>query len=339
MIFDIQRFCTHDGDGIRTIVFFKGCPLRCTWCENPESQITQPELLFDPRHCIGCASCLAPDGRGLMHRDTNGRIMVARTIPAGSEAIPGPASIPDEAALIATAGLCPSLAIRVAGRKMSSREIIAEVLKDEVFFGNSEGGVTFSGGEPLLQPGLLLELATALIRLGLDCAVETCLATGAGTLEPFLDLPLTWLVDLKHTDARVFREGTGGDLSVVLANMERLADSGATLVFRVPVVPGFNDNDQAMSAILAYAGKLSRRAARHAARAGVQPAGAVSGPGRSTGAKPRLDLLPYHELAAGKYTALGRPYPFARGLSVSRSFLEHHAKAGAALGLEIAIGG
>jgi pyruvate formate lyase activating enzyme len=231
----------------------------------------------------------------------------------------------------ATAGICPSLAIRVAGRKMSAGEIIAEVMKDEIFFMNSGGGVTFSGGEALLQAELLLELVGTLSGLGLDCAIETCLAVGPGTLEPFLELPLTWLVDLKHTDAQVFRKGTGGDLSVVMANMERIADSSAKMVFRVPVIPGFNDNDQAMKDILVYAAKLARRSQSMQKLAGRQHG--------CTGAKPHLHLLPYHDLATGKYAALGRPYPYALGLSVSRAFLDHHAKAGADLGLEITIGG
>jgi pyruvate formate lyase activating enzyme len=319
MIFDIQRFSTHDGNGIRTIVFFKGCPLRCRWCENPESQATQPELLFDPRHCINCASCLRPEAQGLMQRDQNGRITTAR-----SRTLAGTAASIDAAALETVTGLCPSLAIRMTGRKMSSHEIIAEVLKDEIFFRNSGGGVTFSGGEPLLQPGLLLELATTLINQGLDCAIESCLAVGADNLAPFLDLPLTWLVDLKHTDAGVFREGTGGDLSLVLANMERLAGHGARLVFRVPVIPGFNDNDQALGAIVAYAAELSGKA------------GLGSGPSRP---EARLDLLPYHEFAAGKYAALGRPYPYPQGLSVSRALLEHYARVGMERGLTTTIGG
>jgi pyruvate formate lyase activating enzyme len=230
----------------------------------------------------------------------------------------------DEAVLDDVAGLCPSLAIRVAGRKMSAHEIIAEVLKDEIFFRNSGGGVTFSGGEPLLQPELLLELATSFISQGLDCAIETCLAVGADNLEPFLDLPLTWLVDLKHTDAKAFREGTGGELSMIQANMERLAGRGAKLVFRVPVIPGFNDNDQALNAIVAYAAELSRMA-----RLGSDPSRPEA----------RLDLLPYHDFATGKYAALGRPYPYPQGLSVSRSLLEHYARVGMELGLTTTIGG
>jgi pyruvate formate lyase activating enzyme len=259
-----------------------------------------------------------------MHRDQSGRIAVMKSYHAGGMATPGPVPAFDEAVLNAAAGLCPSLAIRVAGRKMSAHEIMTEVLKDEIFFRNSGGGVTFSGGEPLLQPELLLELATSFISQGLDCAIETCLAVGAGNLEPFLDLPLTWLVDLKHTDAKVFREGTGGDLSIILANMERLAGCGAKLVFRVPVIPGFNDNDQALDAIIAYAAELAGKAVL------------VSGTDRP---EARLDLLPYHEFAAGKYAALGRPYPYPLGLSVSRALLEHYARVGMERGLTTTIGG
>lgn len=325
-IFNIQRFSTHDGDGIRTIVFFKGCSLRCLWCENPESQALQPELLFDPRHCIDCSSCLQPEACGLMHRDQTGRIAVARPL-----AIAGSSAAVDGAAMDTVAGLCPSLAVRVTGRVMSAEEIVTEVMKDALFFSTSGGGVTFSGGEPLMQPQLLLELVTAFTGLGLDCAVETSLAVGSGVLDPFLDFPLTWLVDLKHTDARVFREGTGGDLSVVMANMECLAASGAKMVFRVPVIPGFNDNDQALRDIMKYAAELAMKAGSQQAKSGRQPG--VAAP------RPRLDLLPYHELATGKYAALGRPYPYPQGLSVSRALLEHHARTGMELGLATTIGG
>lgn len=254
-----------------------------------------------------------------MHRDQTGKIAAVRRMP-----MVVPAVAVDSVVLEAAAGLCPSLAIRVAGRIMSVKEIIKVVMKDEIFFSNSGGGVTFSGGEPLLQPELLLELATTFIGLGLDCAIESCLAVGADNLEPFLDLPLTWLVDLKHTDTLLFREGTGGDLSIVLANMERLARRGAKLVFRVPVIPGFNDNDQALDAIVAHAADLSRLA-------GLGP-----GPSRPQAC---LDLLPYHDFASGKYAALGRPYPYPQGLSVSRILLEHYARVGIERGLATTIGG
>jgi pyruvate formate lyase activating enzyme len=308
MIFDIQRFSTHDGAGIRTIVFLKGCPLRCAWCENPESQETGPELLFDPKHCIDCASCLRPEADAYMHRNESGSISaVHRGLGIRTESA-GPAAL---------AELCPSRAIRVAGRLVSAEEIIAEVMKDEAFFRKSGGGVTFSGGEPLMQPVLLRELLGAFAERGVDCAVESCLAIGRGILESILPFRPTWLVDLKHTDAGIFCEGTGGDLAEVMANFTLLAESGARIVFRVPVIPGFNDDDASMHGIMEFAASLPR----------------------PSGGKPRMDLLPYHDLAAGKYAALGRPYPYPRSLAVTQSWLRRQAEAGRALGMEIAIGG
>jgi len=305
VFFDIQRFSTHDGAGIRSIVFFKGCPLRCAWCENPESQHAEPELLFDQKRCIDCGACLRPEAGGFMHRDDSGRIAARTHLAPGSV----PPAVPAE--------LCPSLAIRVAGREASAQEIIDEVLKDEVFFRKSGGGVTFSGGEPLLQGALLEELVAAFTGRGIDCAVESCLAVSPAALEKLPAYPITWLADLKHTDAAPFREGTGGDLAPVLANLTRLAAGGAAVVLRVPVVPGFNDDEASLRRILEFAAALPHPA-----------------PG-----KPRLDLLPYHDLAAGKYAALGRPYPYPHGLSVSRPFLRRMAEAGRALGLDITIGG
>jgi pyruvate formate lyase activating enzyme len=308
MVFDIQRFSTHDGEGIRTIVFFKGCPLRCAWCENPESQLEVSELLFDPKHCIDCASCLEPAAGGLMHRSPSGGIVPVRGADAGNKA---------DDTLYNLAELCPSRAIRVAGRRMSLREILGQVMKDEAFFRKSGGGVTFSGGEPLLQWELVLQLSRELSSRGVDCAVETCLAFGGEALEALLGQDLTWLVDLKHTDAKAFLEGTGGDLLPVMANLGRLAASGAKIVYRVPVIPGFNDDDASMGSIMEYAAALPRD------------------PTHTT----RMDLLPYHDLAAGKYAALGRHYPYHRGLSIPPAFLRRHAEAGAALGLEVSIGG
>ncbi len=305
VVFDIQRFSTHDGEGIRSIVFFKGCPLRCAWCENPESQLESPELLFDPKHCIDCGACLRPEAGGLMHRGSTGRIAPTRI------------ATTDASALDRLAGLCPSLAIRIAGRAMSSGEIIDEVMKDEAFFRKSGGGVTFSGGEPLLHAGIVLELVRGLSGRGVDCAVETCLAVGGEALDALLGQGLTWLVDLKHTDAKAFREGTGGELSPALANLETLSRSGARIVLRVPVIPGFNDDDRSMRSIIEYAAALPWHPTRPR----------------------RMDLLPYHDLAAGKYAALGRRYPYQRGLSIAPAFLRRHAEAGAALGLEISIGG
>lgn len=224
-------------------------------------------------------------------------------------------SRPAVAALVET---CPSLALRIAGKAASTESLVDELLRDEAFFRSSGGGVTISGGEPLTQPGLALEVARACIARGISVAIETCLAVGEVGIEAFLRLPLLWLADLKHVDGQRFREGTGGELGPVLANLERLAASGADLTLRVPVVPGFNADDASMAAILAYAASL--------------PRGNIASPRR-------LDLLPYHELAAGKYRMLGRDYPLPRGLAVPEAELQRWAEEGRSLGLEVSLGG
>ena len=303
MIFDVQRFSTHDGPGIRTVVFFKGCPLACPWCENPESQSFLPELLYKPSTCIDCGSCLDPALGAALSLGSGSGVVVDRRALAG----PG----------YATA--CPALALRLAGRNASAAEILAEVRRDEAYFRRSGGGVTFSGGEPLAQIELLRELAKGAVDAGIETAVETCLAARWADIESLVGLIGLWLVDLKHTDPTSFEEATGGDASLVLGNIEALARAGARIRLRVPVIPGFNDDEASMLGILSFAAGL---------------------PGGPAGAHRRaLDLLPYHDLAAGKYAALGRSYPYAAGARVDASCMEAYAELGRSLGLDITVGG
>jgi pyruvate formate lyase activating enzyme len=320
-VFDVQRFSTHDGPGIRTVLFFKGCSLRCAWCENPESQSFDPELLHNPARCVGCGSCLDPIFGGIMQRDESGRVEVAHR---GAESRGAGRGREPSSALAAT---CPALALRIAGRRVETGDILAELMNDEAFFRGSGGGVTLSGGEPLAQADFALEVATALVGRGIGVAVESCLAVSRPAVEAMAALPIIWLVDLKHVDAAVFRAGTGGALERVLANLEYLAESGANLNLRVPVVPGFNADDDSLRVILDYAASLPG-------------GGSDSLSGRASGGRGRrLDLLPYHELAMGKYAQLGRSYPYPRGLAVDKAVLRRAAERGAALGLDMTIGG
>jgi pyruvate formate lyase activating enzyme len=305
MIFDIQRFSTHDGPGIRTVVFLKGCPLACAWCENPESQSFRPELLYTRSRCISCGTCLEAAHGGALRPDPSGGILIDRGVepPAGLGAV------------------CPSLALRIAGREATVPEIMAEVLKDRSFFDKSGGGLTLSGGEPLAQIDFAIGLLEAALAEGLDIAVESCLAVRRDSVERAAELPLRWLVDLKHTEPGIFRERTGGDASLVLGNLEYVAGRGADLTLRVPVVPGFNDDEASMRGILRLAAALPG------------PAG-----GRGDGRR-RVDLLPYHDLAAGKYSGLARAYAFPPGLRVEGERMKEYAELGRSLGLEISIGG
>jgi pyruvate formate lyase activating enzyme len=300
MIFDIQRFSTHDGPGIRTVVFFKGCPLACAWCENPESQSFRPELLYTRSRCIGCGSCLQHVG-GAVKSAHEGGIAVDRHVEPPSE----------------LETVCPALALRIAGQETSIQEIMAEVLKDGSFFATSGGGLTLSGGEPLAQIDFAMGLFEAALVEGIDIAIESCLGVPRASVERAAALPLRWLTDLKHTEAEAFRKGTGGDAAVVLGNLGYLANLGADLTIRVPVVPGFNDDELSMRGILQFAAGLPRPAE----------------------GKRRVDLLPYHDLAAGKYAGLGRSYAFPPGMRVENGHMDHYAELGHSLGLEISIGG
>ncbi len=200
---------------------------------------------------------------------------------------------------------------------MTAAQVVAEVMKDKAFFLKSGGGATLSGGEPLASPTLALDVARLLLAAGLRVAVETCLAVVPETLIPFLRLPLLWLVDLKQVEQERFASGTGGKLGPVLSNLRSLAASGAELELRIPLIPGFNDDDVSMDAILGFAASLPN------------PAGSAR----------HMDFLPYHELALGKYALLDREYSWTRGAEVSKREVSRWAAKATALGFMTTTGG
>jgi pyruvate formate lyase activating enzyme len=300
-IFDIQRFSTHDGPGIRTVVFFKGCTLSCAWCSNPEGQSFEPEILYSEHRCIGCHACLDPAFGGAMAQREDGSVQPNRAAKAA----------------VGLARVCPSLAIRVAGKAMTAEEAALEVMKDAPFFTKSGGGATFSGGEPLAHPAFARELAEILAGRGISVAIETCLAVPPRALELLLGLPILWLADLKHADADRFKEGTGGNLAQVIANTTTLAASGADLGLRVPLVPGFNADDASIEAMLTFAAALPN------------PKGVTR----------RIDFLPYHELALGKYAMLDRECTWKGRHAVERRDVARWEAKAAALGFATSTGG
>jgi pyruvate formate lyase activating enzyme len=241
MIFDIQRFSIHDGRGIRTIVFFKGCPLRCAWCENPESQSYESELLYDPGRCIGCLDCtkVAKNGEISVHE---GKIHIHRN------KIKNPEVYRD---------VCPAAALRVVGTEKSVADILREIEKDLPFYRHSGGGVTVSGGEPYAQPRLLLDLLKALKQQEIDTAVETSLQARWADIETSLPYVDTFLADLKHTNPQMMRKHTGGDLSRIMKNFRELEKHRANVVVRVPVTPGFNDSLEEISRIVDFTASLT----------------------------------------------------------------------------------
>lgn len=241
----MQRFSLHDGPGIRTTVFFKGCPLRCRWCHNPESQAAATELGFAAGRCAACGACVRACPAGVHRLATDGRhdLDRARCTACG-----------------ACVRACPAGALELAGRTVTVGELMDEVLKDAVFYRTSGGGLTVSGGEPLQQPAFLTALLRDARAAGLHCAVETSGFAPWPVLARLLPLVDLWLFDLKETDPKRHRVLTGVPNARILANLRRLHDAGGAVRLRLPLVPGCNDRDGHLAAVEALVRALPRLA-------------------------------------------------------------------------------
>ena len=219
---DIQRFSMHDGPGLRTVVFLKGCPLRCAWCHNPEMQSGRPEMRFVARRCIGCGACAAVCPNGAQ------QCAPERTFDRRRCGVCG-----------ACAAACPAGALEFIGRDRTIEDILAEILRDTPFYGR-EGGVTLSGGEPMAQAEGALALLAAAKGVGLSTCVETCGAFDPDLAPRLAEFADTILFDMKDTDAARLRENTGADLGAILATLRALDCAGADLALRCVLVPGVN---------------------------------------------------------------------------------------------------
>ncbi len=232
MIFDVQRFSLHDGPGIRTVVFFKGCALACAWCQNPEAMHGRAQLAYDEARCLeGCTRCqgLCPEGAIGLQR--SGRVDFSRCTGCG---------------LCVEA--CPTQALRTVGRQWGTDELLAEILRDRSFFVASGGGVTFSGGEPALHSGFLRELLPKLKREGVHTCLETAGAYGFALLEPLLGWMDLILYDLKVIDPQRHERYTTRDNADILANLRELLRRGVRLELRMPVIPGWNTDPENIDA-------------------------------------------------------------------------------------------
>lgn len=236
-VFNIQRYCTNDGPGIRTIVFLKGCPLNCVWCHNPESKSSRPQVLFNAERCLGCGACAAVCHNAL-HRMENGRHSYRRE---GCTACGSCARV------------C-SGALELVGETKSVEDVLAVVLRDKPFYGD-EGGMTVSGGEPFAQPDFLLSLLAAAKEQGIGMAVETSGFAAERDVRASLPLVDWYLYDCKETDAALHRKWTGVDNDKILANLAILNEANAQVVLRSPIIPGCNDREDHFNAL----GEMSRR--------------------------------------------------------------------------------
>jgi pyruvate formate lyase activating enzyme len=266
VVFDVRRYAVHDGPGIRTTVFLKGCPLRCAWCHNPESQSPQPQLLVRATRCLRCGACVAACPHGALElRD--GRV----------ETDPGACAMCG-----ACVDACPAEARATIGASMTVTDVLREVERDRLFYEDSGGGVTFSGGEPLAQAEFLLGLLGACRGRGLPTVLDTCGHAPVGHFLRAIALADLVLFDVKHADGERHREGTGVGNERILENLRHLAASDVAWIVRVPLVPGFNDAAEDLGAIAALLAALPR--------------------------VPPVQLLPFHAAAEEKHRRFGLPY-------------------------------
>ncbi len=238
VVFNIQRCSLHDGPGIRTTVFLKGCPLKCFWCQNPESQTGGPEVLLDTRKCTLCGACQRACRAGAVRLDGGGGKLVFNR----SDCRGCGSCVP----------VCPNEARSISGKEMTVEEVMQEVLKDLKFYKKSGGGVTLSGGEPLAQPRFIREILKRCKEEGLHTTLDTCgyarWSSTKGVLE-YVDLVL---FDIKHPDAAKHAEATGHDNRLILENAKRIAKLKPMRV-RVPLIPGFNDSAETVGEIIRFA--------------------------------------------------------------------------------------
>lgn len=266
-VFDIQPFSLHDGPGIRTTVFLKGCPLSCAWCSNPEGISTKPELSFQKNTCTDCLDCTTVCKVGALI-PVDGKLAVKH----------------DKCTTCGDClSVCPTNALKIVGYQMSAEEIIAKILKDKLYFENSGGGLTLSGGEVTMQSKNVKGLLKLAKKEGIHTCIETCgyvREKGLSELLPYVDLVL---FDYKITASDEHEYYTGKSNEIILENLQFLNDQGKKIVLRTPIIPGINDSDQHFAAIAALCKRFKQ----------IE----------------RVEMMPYHNWGVHKYEEIGRMPP------------------------------
>ncbi len=263
---DFKRFAVHDGDGIRTTVFLKGCPLKCVWCHNPESISPKPQLALYAEKCVGCRECekVCPNGAHIFGESSH-CIDREKCVSCGKcEAV------------------CAAGALKLHGRTMTVDEVIRVVAEDRMFYETSDGGMTISGGEPTMQPGFTLALLKAAKAEGIGTALDTCGFAVWETYAAMLPYADTFLFDVKHITEEGHIRCTSRPNGVILENLHKLSANGARIEIRTPLVPGYNDDPETLEGI----------------------ASLLAPDGKPLDGLTKVKLLPYHAYARSKYHSL-----------------------------------
>ncbi len=247
IIFDVQRCCLHDGPGIRTTVFFKGCPLRCLWCHNPESQAAKPQLSFDSGKCRHCLACVAACHAGAHRADADRHVLERSHCQLCGQCVPQ----------------CLAGALKIIGQPRDVPSLMREIEKDRKFYKSSGGGVTLSGGEPTAQFEFCRNLLSAVKNAGIHACLETCGLVEPDRLTALISLVDLFLFDYKATDPDLHRHLMGVSNERILANLDMLLSRGVPVILRCPLVPGVNDQPEHLRAI-------ADLAKRHSAIRGVE---------------------------------------------------------------------
>ncbi len=268
-ITNIQKFSIHDGDGIRTTVFFKGCPLKCEWCHNPETQRFEKEMQVDGEKCTGCGTCasVCPNGAVRMTEDHR------------------PSWDPKACTFCGKCeNFCPAGVREIVGREYTVKELTKELMKDQMFYEESGGGVTFSGGEVMsMDMDFILAMAKELKRQDVTLTIDTCGYVPYERFEKILPYVNTFLYDVKVMDPELHKKYMGTDNKLILENLIRLSQDGARIYIRIPTIKEVNGNEENMKETIAFLKEHD-----------IHPAG--------------VNLLPYHDTGSGKYAKLDMEY-------------------------------
>jgi pyruvate formate lyase activating enzyme len=270
-VFDIKRYAISDGPGIRIVVFLKGCNLNCAWCHNPEGISAKQEWMYVPSRCIGCGTCVSACPNAALTLTTEGIVIDTSLCDLSGTC----------------AAVCPTKAIEMSGSPMTVEEIMNEIEKERIFFEQSGGGVTFSGGEPMMHADFLVRLLDECRARGIHTAVDTAGLVNSEILLKVAQRTDLFLYDLKLMESDPHRRWTGVPNERILENLRVLAESGANINVRIPLVGGVNDDEENTLATARFLAGLP-------------------------GEKIKVNLLPYHQIAQTKYQKLGRGEEFVQ---------------------------